>query len=63
MANRLIALVEHPAIEGDGARVDVETTRRMGTDTDGRRARTRRDPTPDSPRQLTVLGDDPGDPA
>jgi hypothetical protein len=63
MANRLIALVEHPAIEGDGARVDVETTRRMGAETDGRRSRSRRDLTSDGPRQLTVLGDEPEDPA
>jgi len=63
MANRLIALVEHPAIEGDGARVDVETTRRMSTDGAARRPRTPRDTTTDSPRQLTVLGDDSGDSA
>jgi hypothetical protein len=64
MANRLIALVEHPAIEGDGARVDVETTRRMSTDTEGRRAsRSRRDVGGDGTRQLTVLGDEPEDPA
>jgi hypothetical protein len=30
MASRLIALVEHPAHEGDQARVDVSTRRRMG---------------------------------
>lgn len=29
MASRLIALVEHPAREQDGARVDVTTRRRM----------------------------------
>jgi hypothetical protein len=64
MANRLIALVEHPAIEGDGARVDVETTRRMSTDTEARRAsRSRRDVGGDGTRQLTVLGDEPEDPA
>src|SRR5688572_21565178 len=64
MANRLIALVEHPAIEGDGARVDVETTRRMSTDTEGRRtSRSRRDVGGDGTRQLTVLGDEPEDPA
>jgi hypothetical protein len=58
MANRLIALVEHPALEGDGAGVDVETRRRIGADRDGGRARTRRtEPGPDAPRQLTVLGD------
>lgn len=59
MANRLIALVEHPAIEGDGARVDVETRRRMGVETDGSRAsRTRTDATSSAVRQLTVLTDD-----
>jgi hypothetical protein len=31
MASRLVALVEHPAQEGDGARVDVTTRRRMRT--------------------------------
>lgn len=31
MASRLIALVEHPAVEGSGARVDVTTRRRMGS--------------------------------
>ena len=30
MASRLVALVEHPAAEGDGATVDVQTRRRMG---------------------------------
>jgi hypothetical protein len=63
MANRLIALVEHPAIEGDGARVDVETTRRMSADGGARRTRSQRDVTPETPRQLTVLGDDSSDPA
>lgn len=64
MANRLIALVEHPAIEGDGARVDVETTRRMSSEPEGRRSRSRRDAGGgDVPRQLTVLGEEPEDPA
>jgi hypothetical protein len=31
MASRLVALVEHPAQEADGARVDVTTRRRLGT--------------------------------
>jgi hypothetical protein len=57
MANRLIALVEHPALEGDGAGVDVETRRRMGRDRD-ERGRSRRPEQAASPRQLTVLGDD-----
>jgi len=30
MANRVVALVEHPANEADNARVEVETKRRMG---------------------------------
>jgi hypothetical protein len=63
MANRLIALVEHPAIEGDGARVDVETKRRMSSEAESRRPRARRDAAAETPRQLTVLGDDPGDSA
>ena len=54
MANRLIALVEHPALESDTS-VDVETRRRMGS------SRTRRptaEPVHDAPRQLTVLADE-----
>jgi len=50
MANRLIALVEHPALEGDGARVDVETRRRMGGSRRGRSTEG------DAVHQLTVLG-------
>lgn len=62
MANRLVALVEHPALEGNGAGVDVETRRRMGAET--ARSRTRRPEVPgDAPRQLTVLGDDEGQPS
>ena len=41
MASRLVALVEHPAIEGDGARVDVTTRRRIGAPGD-ETARSRR---------------------
>ncbi len=36
MATRVVALVEHPALEADGARVEVETRRRM-TAGEGRR--------------------------
>ena len=61
MANRLVALVEHPALEGNGAGVDVETRRRMGQETNRSRAR-RPEAGGDGPRQLTVLGDDEGDP-
>jgi hypothetical protein len=32
MANRLIALVEHPAAEGRDRTVDVSTTRRLGSE-------------------------------
>ncbi len=61
MANRLIALVEHPAIEGDGSRVDVETRRRMGAESEGSRSRrTTRETASPGVRQLTVLGDDEG---
>jgi len=44
MASRLVALVEHPAAEGDGSRVDVSTRRRIAAPDDeagpvrGRRA-------------------------
>jgi hypothetical protein len=59
MAKRLIALVEHPAIEGDGARVDVETRRRMGVETEASRgSRTRTESASSAVRQLTVLTDD-----
>lgn len=45
MASRLVALVEHPALEGLSARVDVQTRRRIGAPDDGserRRARAQR---------------------
>jgi hypothetical protein len=63
MANRLIALVEHPAIEGDGARVDVETRRRMGVESETSRSRTtRRESVTPAIRQLTVLGENEAEP-
>src|SRR3954466_4184311 len=47
MATRVVALVEHPALETDGARVEVETRRRMSTGQDGRsRSRPRADAVP-----------------
>jgi hypothetical protein len=61
MANRLIALVEHPALESDGS-VDVETRRRMGTEPTRTRGRRGQEPVHDTPRQLTVLGDDESQP-
>lgn len=60
MANRLIALVEHPAVEGNGGGVEVETRRRMSADPQPRGRSRRSDVTSDGPRQLTVLGDDDG---
>ena len=60
MANRLIALVEHPAVEGSSIGED-EPRRRVSADQTGRNSRSRRtDQTSDGPgpRQLTVLGDD-----
>lgn len=56
MASRLVALVEHPALEGNGGGVDVETRRRMGAESGRKRARPT-EMTSDGPRQLTVLGD------
>jgi hypothetical protein len=49
MASRVVALVEHPALEGDGAHVEVETRRRM---TAGERGRRRT-----SPDQMALLGE------
>ena len=46
MASRLIALVEHPAVEGDGARVDVSTRRRIGAPEEDAPARRGRSATP-----------------
>jgi hypothetical protein len=56
MASRVVALVEHPAAEGDASRVEVETRRRM-TAGEGRRrdgARRARDPED----QLALLAGD-----
>ena len=58
MANRLVALVEHPAVEGNGARVDIETRRRMGADSERGLTRASRTPAAEGVRQLTVLGDE-----
>ena len=60
MASRLVALVEHPALEGNGGGVDVETRRRMGGEA-GRGRSSRAEIAPDAPRQLTVLGDSKDD--
>jgi hypothetical protein len=58
MANRLIALVEHPAVEGNGSGVEVETRRRMNPESAPRARSRRSESMTDGPRQLTVLGDD-----
>jgi hypothetical protein len=60
MATRLVALVEHPALEANGG-VDVETRRTMGGESSRSRGR-RPDATTDGPRQLTVLGDHEDEP-
>lgn len=63
MASRVVALVEHPALEADGARVEVETRRRMSPAT-GRGRRVREgDGTGGSRRadvdQLALIGEEP----
>jgi hypothetical protein len=49
MASRLVALVEHPAIEGNGAGVDVSTRRRIGGTEDEARGRRGRATAAESP--------------
>jgi hypothetical protein len=49
MASRVVALVEHPALEVDGSHVEIETRRRM---TAGERGRRRA-----APDQLALLGE------
>jgi len=60
MANRLIALVEHPSLESDSS-VEVETRRRMGEQRPRGRRVGGQDAGQDAPRQLTVLGDSDSD--
>jgi hypothetical protein len=63
MASRVVALVEHPALESDGAQVEIETRRRMGTG----RSRSSGDGVGQArgPRtgvdQLALMDDDPGE--
>ena len=66
MASRVVALVEHPAVEGDGAHVEVETRRRM-TQGEARRARRGREDVAGLARrasadQLALLGEEAGEP-
>jgi hypothetical protein len=72
MASRVVALVEYPAMESDGAGVDVTTRRTLGGAVEMRRRRAS-EPAADGPRQLTALlaeaddgsgvGDEGGEPA
>ncbi len=55
MASRLVALVEHPAAEGDGARVDVSTRRRIGAPEEEASQVRRRDATPGEPASRARL--------
>jgi len=67
MSARVVALVEHPALETDGARVEVETRRRMssgegrprrGRDMEWARGRRRMEAD-----QLALIGENPETPA
>jgi hypothetical protein len=55
MATRVVALVEHPALEATSARVEVETTRRLSP-TDRRSGRARPHAAPDS---MPLFEDEP----
>jgi hypothetical protein len=59
MANRVVALVEHPAMEEGTARVEVETRRRLSPGP-GRAGQARARGTHDA-AQLALLGDATGD--
>ncbi len=62
MASRVVALVEHPALEGDGARVEVETRRRLSAvdRRAGRRSGRGGDAAGPAPSdQLELLGTEP----
>jgi hypothetical protein len=52
MATRVVALVEHPALEDSEARVEVETRRRMTAGQRTSRGRRRADPDAD---QLSLI--------
>jgi hypothetical protein len=61
MASRVVALVEHPAQESDGARVEVETRRRLSAGPDGRGRRRARDEGRRGADQLALIGDEPAE--
>jgi hypothetical protein len=59
MSSRVVALVEHPAMERDGARVEVETRRRLSP-ASGNFARGRgRDASRRGSDQLSLMGEEP----
>ena len=59
MSSRVVALVEHPAMERDGGRVEVETRRRLSP-ASGTAARGRgREPGRRGADQLALIGDEP----
>jgi hypothetical protein len=59
MASRVVALVEHPAQESDGARVEVETRRRLSAGPDGQGRGRARDGGRRGADQLALLGNEP----
>jgi hypothetical protein len=63
MASRVVALVEHPAMESDGARVEVETRRRMSpAAVRGRRGRDADGARRSDADQLALMGEEPATP-
>jgi hypothetical protein len=64
MSSRVVALVEHPAMERDGARVEVETRRRLSPATGGGPRGRGRDAARRGADQLALMGEEPagGDP-
>ena len=56
MSSRVVALVEHPALERDGARVEVETRRRISPASGASRGRSR-DAGRRGADQLALMGD------
>ena len=64
MSSRVVALVEHPAQERDGARVEVETRRRLSPASQGGTKGRSRDGARRGADQLPLMGEEPagGDP-
>jgi hypothetical protein len=57
MSSRVVALVEHPAMERDGARVEVETRRRLSPASGGGARGRGREPGRRGADQLALMGD------